>query len=94
MKNNAPQSELNTSMMLALHYKRPIITLEEAVRDWLPHLNPTTANRRAKSQTLPFPTFRAEKSKQSPYLVNVESIAQWLDEKQQEATHEWRQVNL
>ena len=37
------QHDADTSFILAMHYRKPVILLEEAIKDYLPHLDPSVA---------------------------------------------------
>lgn len=45
--------------------------------------------RAASLQQLPFPVFRAG-SQKAPWLVNVNALAQYLDEREQAAAKHWK----
>ena len=49
---------LPTQQRLLLIYGKTHITLEQAVADWMPHINIERAKRRATTQTLPWPQRR------------------------------------
>lgn len=66
--------------MLMFRYQSPVATLEQVISDFFIHLSIEEANRRASKQTLPFPVFKAEASRKAPYLVSIESLAQYLDQ--------------
>ena len=80
-------TNLDTGFFLALRYKTPVIPLETAVSDFLPHLSHDVARRRASTQSLPFPTFRADASQKSDYY------ASWLEQNRAEAAAQWAKVN-
>ena len=89
----APADTLDTGFMLALRYKTPVITLDQAVADYLPYISIDLARRRASVQTLPFPVFRAENSQKSVWLVNIADIAAWLEKNRRSAAAEWQRMN-
>lgn len=84
---------LDTGFMLALRYRNPVITLETACADFMPHLSIDIARRRAKVQTLPFPVLQADKSQKTTYFVNVADIAAWLESIREEASETWTKMN-
>lgn len=86
-------TDLDTGFALLMRYRAPVITLETAIKDFLPHISIEQAKRRAGVQTLPFPAFRAEASQKSPYLVNVADLATWLEKSREEATGEWQKIH-
>ncbi len=84
---------LDTGFLLALRYRAPVIALETARADFLPHISPDVARRRAKAQTLPFPVFQADKSQKTTYFVNVSDLAAWLEGSREQAAETWRKMN-
>lgn len=55
-------NEIDTTTMLFLRYKKPIVALSTIVADYLPHLNEKSARRQANTCSLPFPAFRTSNS--------------------------------
>ncbi|MBF7683015.1 pyocin activator PrtN family protein [Acinetobacter sp. B5B] len=84
--------KIDTSMMLILRYKRPVISLRNIIEDYMPHLDMASAKQRASKCKLPFPAFKVDGNK-SEYFVNVSDIAAWLDSLQQESKINWSEVN-
>lgn len=87
----------NTSdiqLMLLEKYKHsPVILLETVLRDFFPHLNLSSAKKKAACQMLPFPVFKAEKSQKSPYLVNILDLAKYLARQSDLGTKDWESMN-
>lgn len=46
--------QIETSMMLILRYKKPVVALKDIVEDYMPHLNMEVAKQRAAKCKLPF----------------------------------------
>ncbi|WP_111894182.1 pyocin activator PrtN family protein [Acinetobacter sp. MB5] len=93
MRTPANQNEnLDTSMMLILRYKRPVVALKDIVTDYMPHLDMGAAKQRAAKCKLPFPAFKVDGNK-SEYFVNLSDIAMWLDSLQKESQKNWSEVN-
>lgn len=86
------KDQIDTSMMLILRYKRPVVTLKDVVEDYMPHLDMAAAKQRAAKCKLPFPAFKVDGNK-SEYFVNVSDIAVWLDSLQSESKRNWSEVN-
>lgn len=84
---------LPTQQRLLLIYGKTHITLEQAVADWMPHINIERAKRRAKNQTLPWPVISSEDSQKSGLFVSLAAIAEWLDIREQEAQENWKKMN-
>ena len=84
---------LDTGFMLALRYRTPVIPLETACADFLPHISIDVARRRAKVQTLPFPVFQADKSQKTTYFVNVSDLAAWLEASREQAAETWMKMH-
>jgi hypothetical protein len=93
MSTSSNQNEkLDTSMMLILRYKRPVVALKNIVEDYMPHLDMGAAKQRAAKCKLPFPAFKVDGNK-SEYFVNLSDIAMWLDSLQKESQKNWSEVN-
>lgn len=84
--------QLDTSMMLILRYKKPIVALREIIEDYMPHLDIDAAKQRAAKCKLPFPAFKVDGNK-SEYFVNLTDVAVWLDTLQKESQRNWSEVN-
>lgn len=83
--------DTDTSFLLAMRYRKPVILLEEAIKDYLPHLELASAKRQASACKLPFPAFRPSGVK-SQWMVNVSDIASWLDEERAKAANDWQKM--
>ncbi|WP_304335286.1 pyocin activator PrtN family protein [Conchiformibius steedae] len=84
----------STAFILTMRYQSTTVALDEIVKHYLPHIGIAQAKRRAAEQTLPFPTFKADKnSHKSPYLVRVADVAAWLDKQAADAAEDWLKVN-
>lgn len=90
--NNQFTNDLDTGFMLAMRHRQPVITLEEAIKTYLPHMNIETAKSRAAVQTLPFPAFKVD-GKKSPYMVKIAHLAAWLDQCSETAEADWGKMN-
>lgn len=88
---NQNQHETDTSFLLAMRYRKPVILLDEAIKDYLPHLEIDAAKRLASTCKLPFPAFRPSGAK-SQWLVNVADIATWLDNEREKAAKDWHKI--
>lgn len=84
---------LTTAQRLMLIYGKTHITLEQAVADWLPHINIDAARRRARMQTLPWPVISSEDTQKTAKLVSLNALADWLDEREQSAKKEWQKMH-
>ena len=84
---------LDTGFMLALRYRAPVIPLETACADFMPHLSLVVARGRAKVQTLPFPVFQADKSQNTTFFVNVSDLAAWLESSREQAAETWMKMH-
>ena len=83
--------DTDTSFILAMQYRKPVILLEDAIKDYLPHLELGAAKRQASSCSLPFPAFRPAGS-ESQWMVNVADIATWLDNEREKASQDWERM--
>lgn len=88
-----PTSIPSTSFVLAMKYQKTTILLDDVIKEYMPHISIEYAKRRAQKQALPFPVFRAEDTKKSPYFVNVSDLANWLDSQTEKGRSEWHKVN-
>lgn len=84
--------QIDTSMMLILRYKKPVVALKDIVADYMPHLDIAAAKQRAAKCKLPFPAFKVDGNK-SEYFVNLADVAAWLDSLQKESQRNWSEVN-
>ncbi|MDO0888434.1 pyocin activator PrtN family protein [Acinetobacter pittii] len=69
-----------------------MVTLEEILPDYLPHLSIVQANKRANKCDLPFPVFKPD-GKYSPWSAHLSDVALWLKSKQEEAKADWRAMH-
>lgn len=79
--------------LLIMRYKTPIVSLEQILKDYLPHLTLASANKRAAKQNLPFPAFKAESSQKAPYLVNLADFARYLEEEIRRSKLDWQNMH-
>lgn len=84
---------LPTRQKLLLIYGKTHIPLEQAAADWLPHLSEQTARRRAKTQTLPWPVISSDDSQKTGQFVSIAAVADWLDQREQQAKAEWQKMH-
>lgn len=84
--------QFDTSMMLILRYKQPVVPLKSIVEDYMPHIDMASAKQRAARSKLPFPAFKVDGNK-SEYYVNISDVALWLDSLQKESQRNWSEVN-
>ena len=85
-------NNIDTSMMLILRYKSPVVALKDIVEDYMPHISLEVAKQRAARCKLPFPAFKIDGNK-SEYFVYLANIAVWLDTLQKESQRNWIEVN-
>ena len=94
MKHKDYDDKPTTEFILTMRYQSTVITLDDAIKHYMPHLTIDHARRKAQEQTLPFPVFKADKnSRKAPYLVRIEALAAWLDSAANEAQDDWEKVN-
>lgn len=86
-------SNFNISSILVLSYGSPVVTLEQILKDFFPHLTIASANKRAARQSLPFPVFKAEVSQKAPYLVNLFDFARYLEEESHKSKLDWQNMH-
>lgn len=88
MKN--PSNDIDITTMLFLQYKKPVVSLDTIISDYLPHLNEKTARKKASSCNLPFPAFKIDKSSQGKYFVNLSDFAVYLEQEREQAHQDWQ----
>lgn len=89
---NKNRDMMDTSMMLILRYKSPVVALKDIVEDYMSHIDMASAKQRAAKCQLPFPAFKIDGNK-SEYFVNLSDVAMWLDSLQKESQLNWSEVN-
>lgn len=85
--------QFDAAFLLAMKYKSPVVTLDAVIADFMPHLKIETAKKRAGKQDLPFPTFKAEESAKSQWLVNITDVALWLNKQRENSVKDWKSMN-
>lgn len=80
----------STVFLLLAEFETGQIPLEKVCEKYL-DMDLRTALRKAGVQQLPFPVYRAG-SQKSPYLVNVNDLAAYLDEKRTKAADVWQKM--
>lgn len=53
-----------------------------------------TAQRKANSQSLPFPVFKSFDSNKSPYVVYISDLADYFDKRRNAANDEWQKMQV
>ena len=79
-------------MMLLIKFESPIIPLEKICNEYF-GCSRNTAKQRAKSGTLPVPAFRLGKSQKLPWMINVQDLANFIEQNSTEAKNEWVGTN-
>lgn len=82
------EEPVDISFLLMLKYKKPVVSLEELLPDYLPHLTLDQAYKRANKCSLPFPAFKSDGAK-SPFYVNLSDVVLWLQSEQEKAKKDW-----
>jgi hypothetical protein len=78
--------------LLAVH-RSPVVRLEDICQPYL-NLNYPQARDRAALNELGLPTFRMRDSRKAPLLVRVTELAQYIDQRANAATDEWRKSQV
>lgn len=71
-------------LLLAQFSNRAVVPLDEIAESYL-GLGIRTAKNRAKAGMLPFPVFKMRNSAKSPFLVHLDDLANYIDERCKEA---------
>jgi hypothetical protein len=77
-----------TELMLLIKFESPIIPLERVSEEYF-GCSKNTAKQKAKSGTLPIPTFRLGTSQKLPWMINIQDLAQFIETNSTEAKREW-----
>lgn len=91
MTNQKIATSITTHILMAEFGSRLMIPLEELAQSVL-GMSVNTAKRRAKNFELPFPTVKLNDSQKAPYLVNIQDLAKYIEEKCSCARIEWGKV--
>lgn len=83
---------IDINFMLLMRYQKPIVELEVLRSDYLTHLTPAQAKKRASQCSLPFPAFKPDGSK-SPYLVHLNDFAKWLEKIRDQSRKDWENMS-
>jgi hypothetical protein len=83
--------KFSTYFALLAEFGTAHIPLESIAEKFL-DMDAQTAKKKAAKQQLPFPCIRVSGQK-SPWLVDAGVLANFLDEKMQEATTTWKKLN-
>lgn len=81
---------MNTLFMLMAQHGQADIPLEVVASQYL-GLGKEKACIQARTQSLPFPVFRAE-SQKAPWMVSLVDLAKWLDERREQARQDWQAI--
>lgn len=80
-------------MLAACNDGNPIIPLDKLCRDYFTHLTPQKLVRKVADGHIPLPLVRLEDSQKSAKGVHVSDLAEYLDERREEALREHRQLH-
>lgn len=80
-------------MLAAMFGMNPFISLEEVCDEFL-LLSYSTALRKARLNELPFPTLRLGDSQKSPRMVNIDDLAEFVDDTSRVARSEWKRAQI
>lgn len=82
---------MNTLFALMAEFNTAEIPLELVAKKWW-GLSPVMAKRAAAGRKLPVPAYRGT-SKNSPWIIRAQDLANWIDERAAKARREWEAVN-
>lgn len=77
---------------MARHEGKPILSVEVVCKDYFTHLNTEKFLRKISDGTIPLPLIRMEKSQKSAKGVFISDLAQYLDDRHDEARREHLQL--
>ena len=79
-------------LLMARHDGRPILPVEVVCKDYFTHLTPEKFLRKISDGTIPLPLTRMEKSQKSAKGIFISDLAQYLDDRHEEARREHLQL--
>ncbi|MGL5948266.1 MAG: pyocin activator PrtN family protein [Aeromonas sp.] len=79
---------MNTAYLLMAEYETGTLTLDQISERYL-GIAPRSAEARARSHSLPFPTFRLGDGNKAPRLVHLQDLADFIDRRRAEAKKEF-----
>jgi hypothetical protein len=79
-------------LLMAEYGSGTMIPLEQLALKVL-GLSVNTAKRKAKACNLPFPTVKLNDSQKAPYLVNIQDLASYIEDRCSNARIEWGKAN-
>lgn len=88
MTNQKNGTSSTMYLLMAEFGSRMMIPLEELAQSVL-GMSVNTAKRRAKSCELPFPVVKLNDSQKAPYLVNIQDLATYVENRCTAARVEW-----
>ncbi|WP_162047283.1 pyocin activator PrtN family protein [Vibrio taketomensis] len=83
---------MNTQFALLARYGNTLVELKEVSKEFF-GITARTAEQRAKVCDFPIPTFKLRDSERSPSFVRIEDLANYIDQRYEEAKLEWSSVN-
>lgn len=81
---------MNTIFALLAKFGDVNIPLEKISKDFF-GMEPKKANERACLQGLPIPAYKLG-GQRSPWLVDAHKLAEYIDQKKQEASNDWERM--
>ncbi|EGQ8008893.1 TPA: hypothetical protein GRR58_22090 [Vibrio parahaemolyticus] len=85
---------LSTKSMLAgMFGMKPCVPLEDITEEFL-DISFNTAQRKARLNELPFPAFRLGMSQKSPWYVNLDELAEYIEKRSSEARTAWKRAMI
>ena len=82
---------MNTRFLLLAEFETTLIPLSGIAEKYL-GMKPSTAENKARTGELPFPTLRVGESQKSPRMVHVEDLAAFIDLRRKEAREEYSRM--
>lgn len=74
-----------THHLLLIQFSNRVIILIEEIAELYLGVSVNTAKRKAKIGELPFPVFKMSQSAKSPYVVHIDDLAKYIENKAIEA---------
>ncbi|WP_299805882.1 pyocin activator PrtN family protein [uncultured Shewanella sp.] len=78
-----------TLLLLMAEYGQQVLIPLEQICEKVFHMSIKTANRKANASELPLPAVRLSDSQKSPYMVSIQDLALYIEDRCTEARIEW-----
>ncbi|WP_410706213.1 pyocin activator PrtN family protein [Citrobacter freundii] len=82
---------MNTLFLLMAEFNTPNIELSAVCQKYF-GMSPNTAEAKANACQLPIPTYRVGTSQKAKRCINIQDLAEYIDQRREEGRIEWERV--